>query len=88
MAIALPGDACDAQGDRVEAGYAGPDRAGTGPRHAATCGVALSVSSSMMEGIRDVRRSGGDALAGKERRVRLRDVELGDVDAYVRIACW
>jgi RimJ/RimL family protein N-acetyltransferase len=33
------------------------------------------------------RRSGGDALAGKERRVRLRDVELGDVDAYVRMRC-
>jgi hypothetical protein len=54
---------------------------------AATCGVVLSVSSSMMEGIRDGRRSGGDALAGKERRVRLRDVEPGDVDAYVRMRC-
>jgi RimJ/RimL family protein N-acetyltransferase len=29
------------------------------------------------------RRSSG----GKERRVRLRDVELGDVDAYVRMRC-
>lgn len=52
-----------------------------------TCGEVLSVSSSRMEGIRDGRWSGGDALAGKERRVRLRDVELGDVDAYVRMRC-
>ncbi len=41
----------------------------------------------MMEGIRDGRWSGGDSLAGKERRVRLRDIELGDVDAYVRMRC-
>src|SRR6266536_2799835 len=41
----------------------------------------------MMEDIRDGRRSGGDALPGKERRVRLRDVELGDADAYVRMRC-
>jgi RimJ/RimL family protein N-acetyltransferase len=40
-----------------------------------------------VEGIRDGRRSGGDALAGKEGRVRLRDVELGDVNAYVRMRC-
>ena len=54
---------------------------------AVTCGVVLSVSSWRMEGIRDGRWSGGDVLAGKERRVRLRDVELGDVDAYVRMRC-
>jgi hypothetical protein len=34
-----------------------------------------------MDGIRDGYRSGGDALAGKERRMQLRDVESGDVDA-------
>jgi RimJ/RimL family protein N-acetyltransferase len=39
----------------------------------------------MMEDIPDDRRSGG--LAGKERRMRLRNVELGDVDAYVRMRC-
>ena len=83
MAITLPGDACDAQGYSVfETGYACPDRAGSGRRH---LWCRLSVSSSMMEGIRDSGRSGGDALAGKERRMRLRDVELGDVDAYVRM---
>ena len=41
----------------------------------------------MMEDIRDDRLSGGAALAKKERGVRLRDVELGDVDAYVRMRC-
>jgi RimJ/RimL family protein N-acetyltransferase len=41
----------------------------------------------MMEGIRDDRRSGGEPLADKECRVRLRDVELGDVDAYVQMRC-
>jgi RimJ/RimL family protein N-acetyltransferase len=41
----------------------------------------------MMEDIRDDRRSGGEPLADKERRVRLRDVELGDVDAYVQMRC-
>jgi hypothetical protein len=74
-------------GDRVEAGYAGHDRQEAGAVTAVSCGVVLSGSSSMMEGIRDGRWSGGDALAGKERRVRLRDVELGDVDAYVRMRC-
>jgi RimJ/RimL family protein N-acetyltransferase len=54
---------------------------------AVTCGVVVSGSSSMMEGIRDGRSSGGDARVGKERRVRLRDVELGDVHAYVRMRC-
>src|SRR6201982_4042581 len=58
-----------------------------GAYNAVTCGVVLSVSSSMMEGIRDGRWSDGDVLAGKERRVRLRDVELGDVSAYVRMRC-
>jgi RimJ/RimL family protein N-acetyltransferase len=41
----------------------------------------------MIEDIRDDRGSGWHALAGKERRVRLRDVEMGDVDAYVRMQC-
>ena len=30
---------------------------------------------------------GGHALAEKERRVRLRDVEMGDIDAYMRMQC-
>src|SRR5437764_5858272 len=32
-------------------------------------------------------QSGAGALAGNERHVRLRDVELGDVSAYVRMRC-
>src|SRR5215472_5634163 len=32
-------------------------------------------------------QSGAGALAGKEQQVRLRDVELGDVSAYVRMRC-
>ncbi len=32
-------------------------------------------------------RAGKGALAGKEQQVRLRDVELGDVSAYVRMRC-
>jgi RimJ/RimL family protein N-acetyltransferase len=32
-------------------------------------------------------RSGAGALAGKEQQMRLRDVELGDVSAYVRMRC-
>jgi hypothetical protein len=51
---------------------------------ATACGAVLPVCWWMMEDIRDDRRSSVDALAGKERRVRLRDVALGDVDAYVR----
>ena len=31
--------------------------------------------------------TGAGALAGKEQQVRLRDVELGDVSAYVRMRC-
>ena len=45
----------------------------------------MSVYWWMMEDIPDDHRSGG--LAGKERRLRLRDVEVGDVDAYVRMRC-
>jgi RimJ/RimL family protein N-acetyltransferase len=41
----------------------------------------------MMEDIRDDHRSGAEALAEEERRVRLRDVELGDVGVYVRMRC-
>src|SRR5712691_4269825 len=41
----------------------------------------------MMEEIRDDHRSGAEALAEQEQRVRLRDVELGDVGVYVRMRC-
>src|SRR5262249_55042269 len=38
-------------------------------------------------GARDDHQSGAGALAGKEQQVRLRDVELGDISAYVRMRC-
>src|SRR5690242_4383795 len=41
----------------------------------------------MMGRARDDDRSGAGALAGKEQQVRLRDVELGDISAYVRMRC-
>ncbi len=72
---------------RLIAPSAAPERAGYLARSRRASRVVLSVSWWMMEDIRAGRRSGGDALAGKERRVRLRDVGLGDVDAYVRMRC-
>ena len=35
----------------------------------------------------DDDQGGAGALAGKEQRLRLRDVELGDVSTYVRMRC-
>ena len=40
-----------------------------------------------MEDIRDGDWRGAEALAEEERRVRLRDVEVGDAGAYVRMRC-
>jgi RimJ/RimL family protein N-acetyltransferase len=52
-------------------------------RHLASSTV-LSVCPWMMGTARDNQRS---RAAGKEQQVRLRDVELGDVGAYVRMRC-
>jgi hypothetical protein len=41
----------------------------------------------MMEEPEDNNHSGAGALAGKEQHMRLRDVEPGDVSAYVQMRC-
>src|SRR6266700_3522595 len=73
---------------RLIAPSAAPERAGYLARSRRASRVVLSVSWWMMEDIRAGRRSGGDALAGKERRVRLRDVGLRDVRAAAGGSDW